>query len=63
MADERDTDRTTVVHSERRGNGGMIALAVVLLLVLLLLFVYRDAIFGAAEQVEKVDVEVTTNGT
>lgn len=60
MADERETERTTVVETSRRGSGGAIALAVVVLLVLFLLFIFRDQIFGAAENVEKVDVEVTT---
>ena len=60
MADDRDPERTTIVETGRRGSGGTIALAVVLLLVLFLLFVFRNDIFGAAENVEKVDVEVTT---
>jgi hypothetical protein len=51
------------VHSERRGSGGLIAAAVVVLLVLLVLFMFRDEIFTAAEPVEKVEVEVTTNGS
>jgi len=63
MADDRDTDRTTVVHTEKRGSGGLIAAAVVVLLVLLVLFMFRDEIFTAAEPVEKVEVEVTTNGS
>jgi hypothetical protein len=62
MADDRDTDRTTVVHSEKSGSGGLIAAAVVVLLVLLVLFMFRDEIF-TAEPVEKVEVEVTTNGS
>jgi hypothetical protein len=63
MVDERETERTTVVHTEgRRGGGGGIAIAVILLLGLFLLFMFRNEIFGAAENVEKVDVEVTTDG-
>ena len=62
-ADGRETERTTVVHTEgRRGGGGGIAIAVVLILGLLLLYIFRNEIFGAAENVEKVDVEVTTEG-
>ncbi|HWH18774.1 MAG TPA: hypothetical protein VNT77_10660 [Allosphingosinicella sp.] len=60
MVDERDREHTTVVHTEgRRGGGGTIALAVVLLLLLFLLFIFRDEIFGAAQQPDKIDVEVT----
>jgi hypothetical protein len=62
MTDNREPDRTTIVHTERRSGGGAIALAVVILLVLFLLFIFRNEIFGAADNVEKVDVEVTTNG-
>lgn len=58
-----DPERTTVVHAERRGSGGLIAAAVVVLLVLLLLFMFQDEIFDAAEPVEKVEVEVTTDGS
>lgn len=61
MDDQPQTERTTVVHTGRRGSGGTIALVVVVLLILLGLFMFRDEIFGAAEQVEEVDVEVTTS--
>lgn len=69
MADDRDTDhvteRTTVVHTEgRRGGGGTIALVVLILLVLLGLFLFRDQLFGgAAGDVEKIDVDITTNSS
>ena len=64
MVDERETERTTVVETGRSGSGGAIALAVIVLLVLFLLFMFRDQIFGAADNVDKVDVEVTTaNGS
>lgn len=63
MADDRDEDRTTVVHTDSdRGGGGWIAVIVILLLVLLGLYMFRDEIFGAASTVDKVDVEVTTDG-
>jgi hypothetical protein len=68
MADDRDTDhvteRTTVVHTEgRRGGGGTIALVILILLVLLGLFLFRDQLFGAADNVEKIDVDITANGS
>ena len=68
MADDRDTnhttERTTVVHTEgRRGGGGTIALVVLILLVLLGLFLFRDQLFGAGESVEKIDVDITANGS
>jgi hypothetical protein len=70
MADDRDTnrvtERTTVVHTDggRRGGGGTIAFVVLLLLVLLGLFMFRDQLFGGGgEGVEKIDVDITTNGS
>lgn len=58
MTDNRDRERTTVVHTERKGSGGMIALVVLILLAALLLFMFRDQIFGGNTP-EKIDVEVT----
>jgi hypothetical protein len=61
---ERVTERTTVVHTDsgRRGGGGTIALVVLILLVLLGLYMFRDQIFGgAADSVEKVDIDITAN--
>lgn len=65
MADEPESDRTTtVVHTERRGSGGWIAVLVLLLLGLLMLYMFREEIFSAASETEKVEVEVTTgNGS
>ncbi|HWH23054.1 MAG TPA: hypothetical protein VNT25_07195 [Allosphingosinicella sp.] len=63
MVEERDTERTTVVHTEGRRGGGGIAAAVVILLLLFLLFMFRNEIFGAADDVQKVDVEVATEGS
>jgi hypothetical protein len=69
MADDRDTnhttERTTVVHTEKRsGGGGTIALVVLILLVLLGLFMFRDQLFGGGTDVpEKIDVDISTNGS
>ncbi len=70
MADDRDTnhttERTTIVHTEgRSGGGGTIALVILVLLVLLGLFLFRDQLFGggAADSVEKIDVDITANGS
>jgi hypothetical protein len=69
MADDRDTDhiteRTTVVHTEgRRGGGGTIALVILILLVLLGLYLFRDQLFGgAADNVDKIDVDITANSS
>jgi hypothetical protein len=64
---ERVTERTTVVHTDtgRRGGGGTIALVVLVLLVLIGLFMFRDQLFGggAADTVEKIDVDISTNGS
>lgn len=68
MADDRDVDRTTeritVVHTEgRRGGGGTIALVVLVLLVLIGLFLFRDQLFGGADPVEKIDVDISAEGS
>ncbi len=68
MADDRDTEhtteRTTIVHTEGgRGGGGTIALVVLVLLVLIGLFMFRDQLFGGADPVEKVDIDISTNGS
>jgi hypothetical protein len=63
---ERVTERTTVVHTDSggRGGGGTIALVVLVLLVLLALFLFRDQLFGgAADTVEKVDIDISANGS
>lgn len=68
MADDNDTnrttERTTVVHTEgRSGGGGTIALVILVLLVLVGLYLFRDTLFGggAADSVEKIDVDITAN--
>jgi hypothetical protein len=70
MADDRDTtnhvtERTTIVHTDggRSGGGGTIAAVILVLLVLLGLFLFRGQIFGAADNVKKVDVDISTNGS
>jgi hypothetical protein len=70
MADDRDTnhttERTTVVHTEgRSGGGGTIALVILVLLVLVGLFLFRDQLFGggAVDEVKKVDIDITANGS
>ena len=68
MADDREpdhiTERTTVVHTEgRRGGGGTIALVILILLVLVGLYLFRDQLFGGADNVEKIDVDITANSS
>ena len=68
MSDDRETnhttERTTVVHTEgRSGGGGTIALVILVLLVLLGLFLFRGQLFGSADTVKKVDVDISTNGS
>ena len=63
--DRRETERTTVVETDR-GGGGVLAVVLLIIVVLVLLFLFRDQLgFGAAAEPdteisvpESIDVNV-----
>jgi hypothetical protein len=65
MADERDpVEHTTIIETDRGGNGGVVAVVVLVIIVLGLLFLFRSqlGLTGAATSVpSKIDVNVNSN--
>jgi len=64
----RETERTTVVETDRGGGGGVLAVVLLIIVVLVLLFLFRDQLgFGGADTgtdiniPEQVDVNVNQN--
>ena len=63
MADDRDTDRTTIVETGGGGSGGVVAVVLLIIVVLVLLFLFRDQLgFGSKDTdiniPDKVEVNV-----
>ena len=57
----RDTERTTVVHTDgggRGGGGGLIAVVLILLLLVLLFFLFGRGLFNSAADQVGVNVNV-----
>ncbi|MCL6683567.1 hypothetical protein [Sphingomonas alba] len=66
MADDRDTDRTTIVETDGGGSGGVVAVVLLIIVVLVLLFLFRDQLgFGGKDTniniPDKVNVDVNTH--
>lgn len=66
MADDRDTDRTTIVETDGGGSGGVVAVVLLIIVVLVLLFLFRDQLgFGSKSTdiniPDKVNVDVNTH--
>ena len=66
MADDRDTDRTTIVETDGGGSGGVVAVVLLIIVVLVLLFLFRDQLgFGSkATNINvpnSIDVNVNQN--
>jgi uncharacterized membrane protein len=66
MADDNDTDRTTIVETGGGGGGGgVLAVVLLIIVVLVLLFVFRGQLgFGSKTEVkvpDKIDVNVNHN--
>ena len=66
MAD-KDTERTTIVETDRGGGGGVLAVVVLIIAVLLLLYLFRGQLgLGGGDDTtievpEKIDVTVNQN--
>lgn len=61
MADpdrDRETERTTIVETDRGGGGGVLAVVLLIIVVLVLLFLFRDQLgfSGAAEPDTEISV-------
>lgn len=66
MADDRDTDRTTIVETDGGGSGGVVAVVLLIIVVLVLLFLFRDQLgFGSKSTdiniPDKVNVDVNAH--
>ena len=63
MADDHDTDRTTIVETGGGGSGGVLAVVLLIIVVLVLLFLFRDQLGFGSKTTEvtvpnKIDVNV-----
>ena len=63
MADDHDTDRTTIVETGGGGGGGVLAVVLLIIVVLVLLFLFRDQLGFGSKTTEvnvpnKIDVNV-----
>ena len=63
MADDRDTERTTVVETGGGGGGGVLAVVLLIIVVLVLLFLFRGQLGLGGDTTEvqvpdKIDVNV-----
>ena len=63
--DRRETERTTVVETDRGGGGGVLAVVLLIIVVLVLLFLFREQLgfAGAADEPtvevpEEIDVNI-----
>lgn len=63
MADDRDTEHTTIIERDGGGGGGgVLAVVVLIIVVLVLLFVFRDQLgFGASKTEVQVPDEINVN--
>lgn len=62
MADDHDTDRTTIVETGGGGGGGVLAVVLLIIVVLVLLFLFRDQLgFGASKTEVSVPDKIEVN--
>ena len=62
MADDHDTDRTTIVETGGGGGGGVVAVVLLIIVVLVLLFLFRDQLgFGTSKTEVKVPDKIEVN--
>ena len=62
MADDHDTDRTTIVETGGGGGGGVLAVVLLIIVVLVLLFLFRDQLgFGTAKTEVNVPDKIEVN--
>ena len=62
MADDHDTDRTTIVETGGGGGGGVLAVVLLIIVVLVLLFLFRDQLgFGSSKTEVNVPDKIEVN--
>ena len=62
MADDHDTDRTTIVETGGGGGGGVVAVVLLIIVVLVLLFLFRDQLgFGTTKTEVNVPDQIDVN--
>ena len=62
MADDHDTDRTTIVETGGGGGGGVVAVVLLIIVVLVLLFLFRDQLgFGTTKTEVNVPEQIDVN--
>jgi uncharacterized membrane protein len=62
MADDHETERTTIVETGGGGSGGVIAVVLLIIVVLVLLFLFRDQLgFGSSKTEVNVPDQIEVN--
>jgi uncharacterized membrane protein len=62
MADDHDTDRTTIIETGGGGGGGVLAVVLLIIVVLVLLFLFRDQLgFGTTKTEVNVPDQIEVN--
>lgn len=62
MADEHETERTTIVETGGGGGGGVVAVVLLIIVVLVLLFLFRDQLgFGTSKTEVNIPDQIEVN--
>ena len=62
MADDHETERTTIVETGGGGGGGVVAVVLLIIVVLVLLFLFRDQLgFGTTKTEVNVPDQIDVN--
>jgi uncharacterized membrane protein len=62
MADDHETERTTIVETGGGGGGGVVAVVLLIIVVLVLLFLFRDQLgFGTSKTEVNIPDQIEVN--
>ncbi|HET7709455.1 MAG TPA: hypothetical protein VFK50_07985 [Sphingomicrobium sp.] len=62
MADDHETERTTIVETGGGGGGGVVAVVLLIIVVLVLLFLFRDQLgFGSSKTEVNIPDQIEVN--
>ena len=62
MADDHETERTTIVETCGGGSGGVVAVVLLIIVILVLLFLFRDQLgFGSSKTEVNVPDQIEVN--